>query len=127
MFRVIDEEKHLIGLSISPDEQLIKLSKQVMQAQDACNMVALAKAYAASCSELVSHPSNKLGSIFVSQNPITHLWLDKLCDLGKIDRDTSSKSWSCVMDWADGKDAEMEVQVSDQRDFSYLKRELTPA
>ena len=109
LLRWKDKEQTRLLLTIQPDEQLRKLADEVLQAQDGCNMQGLSKSYAKALDVLSRHPSNLIGGNYVSQHPITHLWLDKLCDLAKIDRETPSKSWGNVFDLAENKEITIEV------------------
>lgn len=110
MFNWIDRSKNLLGYTFTPDADMVRLAEEVWMAQDGCNGCGLGQGYARALKAINSHPQNKIGTDFTNQNPITKCWLDKLCDLAGMSRD-SGTAMVQVMDMKDGKEITVEITV----------------
>jgi len=88
------------------NEKTQELARKALGIQDACNGRAIARFLVETMDFFAEEKSGQegYGTRIANTNPITLIVLDKLCDLGRKDRNWDPYSFEACQDLADGKD-----------------------
>jgi hypothetical protein len=118
-----DDQKTVLIVKATADDSMVRLAKQALQIQDACNLCGLAQSFARVMVELRESPQNKVGGTWTNQHPIVHLWIDKFAHLAGYPQDANMAAVFAVGALAEGKDIEFEVRPY-QSDLPFLRKYL---
>ena len=89
---------------------VIKLAVEAIEVQDACNLIAVAKAFARAMSTL-RQEHQSAGTAWTNQHPITRMWVDKLSHLARLEQDPRHEHVHRTHDLAEGRDIEFECEA----------------
>ena len=99
-------------MKMSATPETVKMAKDVLAVQDACNSGGVSNLYHDCVHKLLFQHPDKEGSDWVNTNPLAVCLLDKLCFLAQsqsFDNPYISYCFNRVYELADGKDIEWEV------------------
>ena len=124
MLRWKNGERTVLVIRVNgSDDEMQQLAQEVLNAQDACNVVAVANAFHLALLKISRSTQNTAGGIYTAMHPVTQLWIAKLEHLADLTQSTKSETWNQVYDLSTGKDIEFEV-TPDERDLETFRHQV---